>query len=57
MTVLIITHSQDNQSIPLVMRAIEAKGEKAFRFDTDSFPTQVHLEVYYSQPFQRELVN
>ncbi|MEH2245634.1 MvdD family ATP-grasp ribosomal peptide maturase [Nostoc sp.] len=47
MTVLIITHSEDNESIPLVIQAIEAQGSKAFRFDTDRFPTEVQLDVYY----------
>ena len=47
MTVLIITHSQDNESIPLVIQAIEAQGKKAFRFDTDRFPTEIQLEIYY----------
>ncbi|NEQ84686.1 MAG: MvdD family ATP-grasp ribosomal peptide maturase, partial [Moorea sp. SIO2I5] len=41
MTVLIITFSQDNESIPLVIKAIEAQGGKAFRFDTDRYPTEV----------------
>jgi len=46
MTVLILTFSQDNESIPLVMKAIEARGGKAFRFDTDRFPTEVKLDLY-----------
>jgi MvdD family ATP-grasp ribosomal peptide maturase len=49
MTVLIITHSQDNESIPLVIQAIEAQGNKAFRFDTDRFPTEMQLDVYYGE--------
>ena len=49
MTVLIITHSQDNESIPLVIQAIEAQGKKAFRFDTDRFPTEMQLDVYYGK--------
>ncbi|WP_138503315.1 MvdD family ATP-grasp ribosomal peptide maturase [Nostoc sp. PA-18-2419] len=49
MTVLIITHSQDNESIPLVIHAIEAEGGKAFRFDTDRFPTEIQLDVYYGK--------
>jgi MvdD family ATP-grasp ribosomal peptide maturase len=56
MTVLIITHSQDNESISLVMKAIEAQGGKAFRFDTDRFPTQVHLDVYYSNSYERQIL-
>ena len=47
MTVLIITFSKDNESIPLVMDAIKARGEKAFRFDTDRYPTEVKLDIYY----------
>ncbi|WP_375479562.1 MvdD family ATP-grasp ribosomal peptide maturase [uncultured Nostoc sp.] len=47
MTVLIITHSQDNESIPLVIQAIEAQRKKAFRFDTDRFPTEMQLDIYY----------
>ncbi len=47
MTVLIITHSQDNESIPLVIKAIESQGGKAFRFDTDRFPTEVQLDICY----------
>jgi MvdD family ATP-grasp ribosomal peptide maturase len=48
-TVLIITHGQDNESIPLVIQAIEAQGKKAFRFDTDRFPTEMQLDVYYGK--------
>ena len=49
MNVLIITYSQDNESIPLVIKAIEQRGGKAFRFDTDRFPTEIRLDVYYAQ--------
>ncbi|NER92929.1 MAG: MvdD family ATP-grasp ribosomal peptide maturase [Symploca sp. SIO1B1] len=52
MTALIITFSQDNESIPLVIEAIEAKGGKAFRFDTDRFPTEVKLDIYQGNPEQ-----
>jgi len=47
MTVLILTFSRDNDSIPLVIKEIEARGEKAFRFDTDRYPTEVKLDIYY----------
>jgi MvdD family ATP-grasp ribosomal peptide maturase len=47
MTILIITHSQDNESIPLVLDAIASRGGKAFRFDTDRFPTEILLDIYY----------
>lgn len=46
MTILIVTYSNDNESIPLVIKAIEAQGEKAFRFDTDRYPTEVKLDIY-----------
>jgi MvdD family ATP-grasp ribosomal peptide maturase len=46
MTVLIVTFSNDNESIPLVIKEIEARGEKAFRFDTDRYPTEVKLDIY-----------
>ena len=49
MSILIITHSQDNQSIPMVINAIKKNGGKAFRFDTDRFPTQVQLDIYYGR--------
>ncbi|MFM7787195.1 MAG: MvdC/MvdD family ATP grasp protein, partial [Microcystis panniformis] len=45
--VLILTFSRDNDSIPLVLKEIEARGEKAFRFDTDRYPTEVKLDIYY----------
>ncbi|BAT54629.1 hypothetical protein NOS3756_36010 [Nostoc sp. NIES-3756] len=46
MTVLIVTFSNDNESIPLVIKEIEDRGEKAFRFDTDRYPTEVKLDIY-----------
>lgn len=46
MTVLIITHSQDNECINRTIKAIEARGEKAFRFDTDRFPTEAEVDIY-----------
>lgn len=53
MTVLIITHSQDNEGITLVQQAIKAQGGKSFRFDTDRFPTEVLLDVYYGKETER----
>lgn len=47
MAVLIVTFSQDNESIPLVIKEIEARGEKAFRFDTDRYPTEVKLDIHH----------
>jgi MvdD family ATP-grasp ribosomal peptide maturase len=57
MTVLIITHSQDTDSISMVMDAIATRGSKAFRFDTDRFPTEVGLEVYYGKETKRVILS
>ena len=53
MTVLIITYSQDNESISMVQRAIASRGGKAFRFDTDRFPTDIKLDIYYGRDGER----
>jgi MvdD family ATP-grasp ribosomal peptide maturase len=54
-TVLIITHSNDNESVSLVSRAVERKGGRAIRFDTDRYPTEVHLSAYYGRGDQERL--
>lgn len=46
MTVLIVTHSEDNYCTPLVLDALRARGERVFRFDTDRFPTEVMLRLH-----------
>lgn len=56
MTVLIITHSKDNESIPMVIDAIEKQGGKAFRFNTDQFPTEIQLDIYYSNGKERLMI-
>jgi hypothetical protein len=43
MTVLIITRSDDNRSIPMVEQAIEARGGDSFRLMSDWFPLEVQL--------------
>lgn len=53
MTVLIITHSEDNESVALVTKAIEGRGGCAFRFDTDRFPTEVQLVAQYGATPER----
>ncbi|MBD3886019.1 MvdD family ATP-grasp ribosomal peptide maturase [Phormidium tenue FACHB-886] len=57
MTVLIITHSQDNQCIEMVMDALAARGEKAFRFDTDRYPTDTKLDVYYGKQAEQLILS
>ncbi|HYO99832.1 MAG TPA: MvdD family ATP-grasp ribosomal peptide maturase [Pyrinomonadaceae bacterium] len=53
MTVLIITHSRDNESVSLVTKAIEQRGGSAFRFDTDRFPTESRLVAEYGETTER----
>src|SRR5215210_9079160 len=47
MSVLIITHSDDNESVARVAEAIARKGGHTIRFDTDRYPTDVRLTAYY----------
>lgn len=53
MTVLIITHSEDNESVSLVSKAIEQRGGSSFRFDTDRFPTELRLVAQYGETAER----
>jgi glutathione synthase/RimK-type ligase-like ATP-grasp enzyme len=45
MAILIVTHSTDNESPRAVARALEARGERVYRFDTDLFPTDLQLSL------------
>src|SRR5215213_6980025 len=47
MSILIITHSNDNESVARVAEAIARKGGHTIRFDTDRYPTDVRLNAYY----------
>jgi len=47
MSILIITHSDDNDSVTRVAEAIARKGGHTIRFDTDRYPTEVRLTAYY----------
>jgi len=49
MSVLIITHSEDNESVTRVAEAIARKGGHTIRFDTDRYPTDVRLTAYYDR--------
>jgi len=48
MTVLIVTHSEDNECVEMVTRALERRGEDCFRLDTDLFPGRIDLRVRVS---------
>ncbi|WP_224369648.1 MvdC/MvdD family ATP grasp protein [Hyalangium versicolor] len=43
MTILIVTRSDDLGASGAVTRALQARGEQVYRFDTDLFPTQLQL--------------
>lgn len=47
MSILIVTHSNDNESVTRVAEAIAGKGGHTIRFDTDRYPTDVRLSAYY----------
>ena len=47
MSILIITHSDDNDSVMRVAEAIAREGGHTIRFDTDRYPTDVRLTAYY----------
>ena len=47
MSILIVTHSEDNDCVAQVVGAIARKGGHAVRFDTDRYPTDVRLTAYY----------
>lgn len=47
MSILIITRSDDNESVTLVAEAIARKGGHTIRFDTDCYPTEVRLSAHY----------
>src|SRR5215210_6873643 len=49
MTVLIITRSDDNESVQMVTQALKRKGGQVIRFDTDRYPTEVRLSAYYGK--------
>jgi len=45
MAILIVTYSRDNESVDLVTRALERRGERAYRLDTDLYPTEIRLSL------------
>src|SRR5918996_5332383 len=47
MSILIITHSDDNECVARVAEAIARKGGHTIRFNTDRYPTDVRLTAYY----------
>ena len=45
-TILLVTKSNDNESVSLVTDALETRGARVFRLDTDRFPTEVRLALH-----------
>jgi len=45
MSILILTRSDDNESVAMVTRAIEARGERVIRLDSDRYPTDLRLSM------------
>lgn len=57
MRTLIITHSNDNECVDLVTKALADRGSKAFRFDTDKFPTEQGVTIHYSGDRERVVLS
>ena len=55
MSILIITHSTDNESVARVADSIARKGDHTIRFDTDRYPTDVRLTAYYDTSHDERL--
>jgi MvdD family ATP-grasp ribosomal peptide maturase len=47
MSILIITHSDDNESVSSVIDTVARMGGHTIRFDTDRYPTEVRLSACY----------
>jgi MvdC family ATP-grasp ribosomal peptide maturase len=54
--VLLITHSGDYFTIDRVAEALSARGVQSFRLDTDKFPMNVKLQVYFSNRESHHIV-
>lgn len=55
MSILIITHSDDNDSVARVADIIARKGGQTIRFNTDRYPTDVRLTAYYGSASDERL--
>jgi glutathione synthase/RimK-type ligase-like ATP-grasp enzyme len=57
MKVLLVTRSDDNQSVELVRRALKRHGAKGLRLDTDCYPTSVRVSTELSGTKTRRWVH
>jgi hypothetical protein len=55
--ILIITHSNDNDSISMVIDAVAERGGLAYRFNSDGFPTNIQLSSHYSGAQEHQLLS
>jgi glutathione synthase/RimK-type ligase-like ATP-grasp enzyme len=55
MNVLLVTKSDDNESVDRVTRALAECGATPIRFDTDRFPTEVRLSLSYGGSMRADL--
>ncbi len=53
MSILIVTHSEDNDSVVRVAEIINSRGGCAIRFDTDRYPTDLRLTAYQGTSDER----
>lgn len=56
MSILILTRSDDNESVAMVTRAIEARGDRVIRLDSDRYPTDVRLSMELDPAGQRTVM-
>jgi glutathione synthase/RimK-type ligase-like ATP-grasp enzyme len=57
MNVLIITKTNDNDSVVRVIEILRAGGHTAYRFDTDRFPTEVRLSSSHGPAGDRHILS
>lgn len=56
MNVLLVTKSDDNECVEHVARALEARGARPFRLDTDRYPTEVRLSARIDRGAERAIL-
>lgn len=56
MDVLIVTKSDDNESVAMVGEALASRGARAIRLDTDLFPQELRLSTSYGPEGERRFL-
>lgn len=57
MRVLLVTRSDDNDSVNLVSRALQSRGADPFRLDSDLYPQQLRLSTFYRTGGARSFIS